>query len=128
MSRADQTTIDLLTDYFAAMETKDSGRFGSYYADDISLTFANAPTVTGKDTVLAQMTTLLGKIDSLAHPLINVWQEDDGVVVFEVASVWRFLDGVETTINACSIFTIKDGKFTDQRIYVDNNPINHYLT
>lgn len=48
--------------------------------------------------------------------------------MFEVASVWRFLDGVETTINACSIFIIKDGKFTDQRIYVDNSPINHYLT
>lgn len=127
MSRADQATIDLLTDYFAAMEAKDSERFGAYYAENISLTFANAPTVTGKDTVLAQMITLLGKVDSLAHPLINVWQEDDGVVVFEVASVWRFLDGVEITINACSIFTIEDGQFTDQRIYVDNSPINHYL-
>jgi ketosteroid isomerase-like protein len=128
MSRADQATIDLLTDYFAAMEAKDGERFGSYYADGISFTFANAPTVTGKDIVLAQMITLLGKVDSLAHRLINGWHEHDGVVVFEVASIWRFLDGVVTTINACSIFTIEDGKFTDQRIYVDNSPIDHYLT
>jgi hypothetical protein len=78
--------------------------------------------------VLAQMTTLLGKVESLAHPLINIWQEDDGVVVFEVASIWRFPDGVEATINACSIFTITDGKFADQRIYVDNSPINAYLS
>jgi hypothetical protein len=50
------------------------------------------------------------------------------VVVFEVASIWRFPDGAEATINACSIFTITDGKFTDQRIYVDNSPINAYLS
>ena len=66
------------------------------------------------------MVDLLGKVKSLAHPLINVWQEDDGVVIFEVTSIWRFHDDTEVTINACSIFTIADGKFTDQRIYVDN--------
>jgi ketosteroid isomerase-like protein len=128
MSRADQTTVDFLTDYFATMEAKDLARLGDYYADDITLTFANAPTVTGRDVVLAQMTTLLGKVDSLAHPLINVWQEEAGVVVFEVASVWHFPDGVEATIKACSIFTIADGKFTDQRIYVDNSRIDSYLS
>jgi hypothetical protein len=30
-------------------------------------------------------------------------------------------------INACSIFTIADGKFIDQRIYVDNAPIDPHL-
>jgi ketosteroid isomerase-like protein len=128
MPHADPATIDLLTDYFATMEAKDLPRLSQYYAEDITLTFANAPTVTGREAVLAQMTTLLGKVESLAHPLINVWQEDDGVVVFEAASVWRFPDGVQATINACSIFTITDGKFTDQRIYVDNSPINAYLS
>ena len=53
MPRADQATIDLLTDYFDAMEAKDFDRLGSYYADDITLTFANAPTITGRDAMLA---------------------------------------------------------------------------
>ncbi|MGY3317416.1 nuclear transport factor 2 family protein [Arthrobacter sp. TE12232] len=128
MSRADQTTVDFLTEYFAVMEKKDYERLGDYYADDITLTFANAPTVKGKDVVLAQMTAIGGKVESLAHPLINVWQEENSVVVFEVDSAWRFLDGVEVTIRACSIFTIADGKFNDQRIYVDNSPINSYLS
>ena len=127
MPRADQATIDLLTDYFQAMEVKDFDRLGAYYAENITQTFANAPTITGRDTMLAQMIDLLGKVKSLAHPLINVWQEDDGVVIFEVTSVWRFHDDTEVKINACSIFTILDGKFTDQRIYVDNAPINPYL-
>lgn len=124
MSRADQATVALLNDYFAAMEAKDFDRLGSYYADNITQTFANAPTITGRDTLLAQMIDLLGKVKSLAHPLINVWQEDAGVVIFEVSSIWRLHDDSEISINACSIFTVVDGKFTDQRIYVDNTPIN----
>lgn len=127
MSRADQATIDLLTDYFRAMEVKDFDRLGDYYAESITQTFANAPTITGRDTVLTQMRGLLGQVASLAHPLINVWQEDGGVVIFEVTSVWRFHDDTEVSINACSIFTVVDGKFTDQRIYVDNAPIDGYL-
>ena len=31
-------------------------------------------------------------------------------------------------INACSIFTVVDGKFTDQRIYVDNGPVDRFLS
>lgn len=127
MPRADQSTIEFLTEYFAVMEAKDYDRLADFYADDVSLTFANAPTITGKDMVLAQMAAIGGKVASLAHPLVNVWQEEDGVVVFEVDSVWRFPDGVETTIRACSIFTIVEEKFTDQRIYVDNAPVDSYL-
>lgn len=127
MPRADQTTIDFITEYFAVMEAKDFERLGGYLADEITLTFANAPTVSGKDVVLAQLTGIGAKVASLAHPLVNVWDEENGVVVFEVDSVWRFPDGFEKTIRACSIFTIADGKFTDQRIYVDNSPIDSYL-
>jgi len=77
--------------------------------------------------MLARMVDMLGKVTSLAHPLINVWQEDDGVVIFEVTSIWRFHDDTEVKINACSIFTIADGKFIDQRIYVDNTPVDRFL-
>ena len=127
MPQADQATTDLLTDYFQAMEVKDFDRLGAYYADDISQSFANAPTITGRDTVLSRMVDLLAKVKKLAHPLINVWQEDGGVVIFEVTSVWDFHDDTVIKINACSIFTITDGKFTDQRIYVDNAPVDRFL-
>ena len=127
MPRADQATMDLLTDYFDAMEAKDHERLGSYYADDITLTFANAPTIIGRDAMLERMVTLLGRVKSLAHPLVNVWQEDGGVVILEVTSIWHLHDDTVIKINACSIFTVVDGKFIDQRIYVDNAPIDKAL-
>ena len=89
--------------------------------------FANALTITGRDVMLKQMTTLLGKVKSLAHPLINVWQEDGGVVILEVTSIWRLHDDTVVEIKACSIFTLADGKFVDQRIYVDNAPVDPFL-
>jgi limonene-1,2-epoxide hydrolase len=109
------------------MEVKDHERLGSYYADNITLTFANAPTITGRDAVLEQMTTLLGKVKSLAHPLINLWQEDGGAVILEITSIWRLHDDTVVEIKACSIFTLADGKFVDQRIYVDNAPVDPFL-
>src|SRR6476620_3737013 len=127
MSQADQATINLLTDSFDAMEAKNFARLGAYCTDDITLPSANAPTVTGRQAVLSQMTSLLGKVTSLAHPLINIWQEDGGVVIFEVTSIWRLHDDTEIKIHACSIFTLIDGKCSDQRIYVDNAPVDPYL-
>ena len=127
MARADQATIDLLTDYFAAMEAKDPEWLGSYYADNITLTFANAPPITGRAAMLERMMALLGKVKSLAHSLINIWQEDGGVVILEVTSIWHLHNDTVIAINACSIFTLADGKFTDQRIYVDNTPVDPYL-
>lgn len=127
MPRADPAAVDLLTDYFHAMQVKDLQRLGSYYAEGITRTFANAPTITGRTAVLNRMATLLDKVQSLAHRLTTVWQEGGGVVIFEVTSVWRFHDDSEMEINACSIFTLTDGTFTDQRIYVDNAPVEPFL-
>ena len=128
MPQADQATIDLMTDYFDAIETKDQERPGSYYADNITQTFANAPTITGRDTGAGTDDDPARQGQILAHPLTNVWQEDGVVVIFEVTSIWRLHNDTEVKINACSIFTLVDGKFTDQRIYVDNAPIDPFLS
>lgn len=60
--------------------------------------------------MLSRMGDPLGKIRSLAHKLTSVWQEADGVVILEVASIWHFYDDSVIETNACSVFTIADGK------------------
>jgi ketosteroid isomerase-like protein len=128
MVRATRTTIDLLSNYFDAMEAKDLDRLGSFYADDITQTFANAATLVGRQALLNRMEDLLARVRSLAHRVTNVWEEEEGrVAIFEVVSVWHLHDGSTVEINACSIFTVANGKFTDQRIYVDNAPVDHAL-
>jgi ketosteroid isomerase-like protein len=120
---ASQATIDLLTNYYDAMEANDPERYGAYYADDMTLTFANSTAVTSRESVIAAFSDVLNKVRSLHHDLVNVWEEDGGVVIFESVGTWNLHNGTAISINACSVFTLIDGKFTDQRIYVDNAPV-----
>ena len=125
--RANQTTVDLLTEYYAAMESNDPRSYGAYYADDMTLTFGNSPTIRGRENVVAAFAEVLGRVRSLHHDLVNVWEQEGGVVVYESVGVWNLHDGTQVSINACTVLTVIDGKFTDQRIYVDNEPLTAAL-
>jgi len=121
--RASQATIDLLNEYYTAMESNDPRRYGTYYAEEMTLTFGNSPTITGRENVLAAFAEVLDRVQSLHHDLVNVWEQDGGVVVYESVGVWSLFDGREISINACTVLTVVGGKFVDQRIYVDNAPV-----
>lgn len=120
---ASQATRDLLVEYYAAMESNDRRRFGSYYADEMTLTFGNSPTITGRENIVVAFTEVLSRVRSLHHDLVNVWEQPDGVVVYESVGRWNLFDGTQVSINACTVLTIVAGMFTDQRIYVDNGPL-----
>jgi hypothetical protein len=118
-----QATIELLTEYYDAMETNEPGCYGTYYSDDMTLTFGNSPTIEGRENVIAAFAEVLKRVRSLHHDLVNVWEQDGGVVVYESVGVWNLFDGTKIAINACTVLTLVDGKFADQRIYVDNAPV-----
>lgn len=120
---ASQATIGLLNEYYGAMESNDPRRYGTYYADDMTLTFANSPMIKGRDNVVAAFAEVLNRVRSLHHDLVNVWEQDGGVVVYESVGVWNLFDGRKISINACTVLTVVGGKFVDQRIYVDNAPV-----
>ena len=120
---ASQATRELLVEYYAAMESNDPRRYGVYYADDMRLTFANSPTITGRDAIVAAFAEVLGRVRSLHHDLVNVWEQPDGVIVYESVGTWNLFDDTQVSINACTVVSVADGRFTDQRIYVDNAPL-----
>jgi ketosteroid isomerase-like protein len=125
--QASEATIDLLTEDYGAMESNDPRRYGTYYADDMSLTFGNDPTITGRENVVAAFTEVLQRVRSLHHDVVNVWEQNGGVVIYESVGVWNLFDGTVISINACTVLTLVDGKFADQRIYVDNAPVDAAL-
>jgi ketosteroid isomerase-like protein len=119
----DDAIRNLLHDYYQAMEAKDAPRFGAYYHPDMTLTFANNPTITGENDIVAVMTQMLGRVVSVHHDVLRLWRQDGGVVVFEVLATWTLEGGETVDVGACSICVLVDGKFVDQRIYVDNAPL-----
>jgi hypothetical protein len=81
------------------------------------------PTITGWENVVAAFTEVLKRVRSLHHDVVNVWEQNDGVVIYESVGAWNLFDGTVISINACTVLTLVDGKFADQRIYVDNAPV-----
>jgi ketosteroid isomerase-like protein len=121
--RASTETVTMLTEYYAAMEANSPREFGSYYAEDMTLTFGNSPEIKGRDKIISAFSDKLDEVVSLGHNLVNVWEEDGGVVFFESLGRWTLRSGAVIEIKAASRITIADGKFVDQRIYVDNAPV-----
>lgn len=121
--RARDEITQLLTDYYAAVEAKRFDDFSRYYAEDMTLTIANNPTVQGRDQAVAAFRVTLDRVQSLAHELVNVWEEDGGVVIVETLGVWTLRDETRIPVNAVGVFTVVDGRFTDQRIAVDNSQV-----
>jgi hypothetical protein len=121
--RARTETVTLLTEYFAAMEANIAREFGSYYAEDMTLTFGNSPEIKGRENIISALSDMLDKVVSLGHDLVNVWEEEGGVVLFEDIGRWTLRGGTVIEIKAASKITLVDGKFVDQRIYVDNTPL-----
>ena len=125
--RARTETVRLLTEYYAAMEANNPGKFGSYYADDMTLTFGNSPEIKGRDNIISAFSAKLDEVTSLGHDLVNAWEEENGVVFFESIGRWTLRGGAVIEIKAASKITVVDGKFVDQRIYVDNAPLDEAL-
>jgi ketosteroid isomerase-like protein len=121
--RANQSTIQFLTDYYAAMEAKDTKRYSAYYTDDMTATFANAPRLEGAHAFVTTLSGLLEQVESVHHDVLTAWEEDDGVLIFECVATWTLRDGRSLTIPACSVCRVVDGKFKDQQFYVDNTPL-----
>ncbi|MET3934607.1 nuclear transport factor 2 family protein [Arthrobacter sp. OAP107] len=121
--RASESTIEFLTQYYAAMEAKNLERCRAYYTDDMTVTFANAPKLQGADAFVATLSGLLEQIETLHHDVVAAWEEGDGVLIFESVATWTLLDGSSLTIPACSVCRMVDGKFVDQQVYVDNAPL-----
>jgi ketosteroid isomerase-like protein len=104
----------------AALKAKDLDHLGSHCAHDIAQIFATATTLTRESALLDRMQDLLGRVRSLAQRATTVWKEEGDVTMFEVISNGHLHDGSLLEIKACSIFTVANGTFTSQQIYVDN--------
>src|SRR6476661_635085 len=86
---AKERVTRFLETYFAAMETNDPARYSAFYADDIQLVFGNEAPIRGRDAVVEAFDSVLGRVRSLHHDLVNVWTGSDGVVIFESIGSWH---------------------------------------
>lgn len=107
-------------EYYRSADSLDLERLVAHHAEDTRLTFANYPTVYGKDGYRAVIGGLWKKIKGMSHSISGAWSLHDGQVgIAELICLYTRLDDSLYTIKACTVLRRRDGKVTDMRIHAD---------
>jgi hypothetical protein len=111
-------------DYYRAVYAMDMERTLAQHTDDTTLTFANHPTVQGKEGYKAAIGHLWGSIGGLSHSMVGAWSMHDGKVgVAEAIVQYTRLDGSLCAIKFCTTLRRRGDKIADIRIYGDATPL-----
>jgi ketosteroid isomerase-like protein len=123
--RARPETIQLIKGYY---ELIDAGRLDEcdrYFTPDATLKIAHLPEIVGFEAIDRVMRGGMSNpaVKSIAHEVKAAWEEDDGVVIFEVVAHYTLTDGREIDVPGVVIGEIVDGRFRSQRIAADLSPV-----
>jgi hypothetical protein len=107
-------------EYFEEADSLDLARLLARHTDDVLLTFANYPTVAGKQKFGEAIGGLWARLRAMSHSLTGAWSlERDQVGIAESTVTYTRKDGSLFTAKACTVLRRRDGKVADIRIHVD---------
>jgi ketosteroid isomerase-like protein len=108
---------------FAVVDTKDTGAFGAFLAEEARLTFGNAEPLVGREAIVGGIGAFFSTIDGLRHRVVNHWNAGADTIA-ETEVTYQRPDGKSVTVPAVSIWrTRADGLIDDYRIFVDLAPV-----
>jgi ketosteroid isomerase-like protein len=111
-------------DYYRAVDAMDMERTLAQHTDDTTLTFANHPTVHGKEGYKAAIGYLWGSIKGLSHSMTGAWSIHDGQVgVAEAIVQYTRPNDTLVAIKFCTVLRRRGDKIADIRIYGDASPL-----
>ncbi len=119
--RARPETLDLIEGYYASMDGGRLDECDRYFTADATLKIAHLPEIAGFEAIDRVMRTGLAAphVEGLVHEVTNAWEEDDGVVIFEVLAHYTLSGGRTVDVPGVVIATVRDGRFASQRIAAD---------
>ena len=113
-------TVAWLTRYY---ELIDAGRVGDaireFIADGCTVRFANGEPTSFLDEA-RRMSTVIAGVD---HELLNVLEREDGTLACELEVTYVKHDGTSVTLPGSMFARVEDGRFVEQRAYIDHGPL-----
>jgi hypothetical protein len=107
-------------EYYRAADSLDMDRMLALHTDDTTLTFANYPTVHGKEGLKAVISGVWQKIKGMSHSLTGAWSLHGGEVgVAEAIVMYTRRDDSIYTIKAATVLRRRGDKVCDMRIHAD---------
>jgi ketosteroid isomerase-like protein len=109
-------------EYFEAADSLDLERLLAQHTDDVQLTFANYPTVTGKEKFREAIGGLWSSIKGMSHGITGAWSlTEEPVGIAESVVTYTRKDGSLFAAKACTVLRRRGGKVADIRIHADVN-------
>ncbi|MGH2760123.1 MAG: nuclear transport factor 2 family protein [Actinomycetota bacterium] len=123
--RASEATLQLITGCYALMDGGRLDECDRYFTPDATLKIAHHPEIVGWEAIDRIMRAGMSNpmVGSITHDVRNAWEEDDGVVVFEVHATYSLADGRTVVVPGVVIGEIEGGRFKRQRIAADLSPV-----
>jgi ketosteroid isomerase-like protein len=113
-------TVAWLTRYYALL---DRGRVGDamrgFIAEDCTFRFGNGQPTGFLDEArrMSQLVTGVG------HRLLTVVEAEDGMLACELEITYIKHDGSSITLPGALFARVEDGRFIEQRAYIDHGPL-----
>jgi ketosteroid isomerase-like protein len=123
--RARPETLGWIEGYYASMDAGRMDECDEYFAPDASLKIAHLPEITGAEAIGRVLRGGLAAphVEGLVHEVVAAWEEDDGIVIFEVVAHYSLSGGRSVDVPGVVIASVRDGRFTSQRIAADLSPV-----
>lgn len=111
---------DALTpeDLFAAIDTRDAGRFAALLHRDAVFQFGNAPRVHGREAIRETVAGFFMSIAAVHHDLAGVWQPAGALICHGDVTYTRHDDST-LTVPFANVLSLEGGKARDYRVYAD---------
>jgi hypothetical protein len=113
-------TVAWLERYYGLL---DGGQIGEaikgYLADGCTFRFNDRPPATFIDEARRMSKLITGT----RHELLTVLEDDEGTLACELEVTYIKHDGSEITLPGSLFATVKDGRFVEQRAYIDHGPL-----
>jgi SnoaL-like domain len=113
-------TLAWLTRYYDLL---DSGRVGDaireFIADGCTVRFGN-----GEPTGFLDEARRMSKlVTGVGHRLVTVLEDEDGKLACELEVTYIKHDGSSITLPGALFARVEDGRFVEQRAYIDHGPL-----
>ena len=109
-------------DLFAAIDAMQADRFATFLTEDARFTFGNSASVIGRVAIRDAVAAFFGTIKGLRHEITGAWEVGE-TVICQLAITYTRHDTRVVTIPAANIFSMRDARVQDYRIYIDLSPV-----
>jgi hypothetical protein len=122
-AKAEEAAVALdLAEVFRTVDRMDAQGFASYFTDDGTFRFGNAPEAKGRSEITGAVTDFFSSIKALRHRVVDEWV-DGQVQIAEVEVTYTRHDDSTVDLTAACVFRTDGNLCSDYRIYMDISPL-----